>query len=98
MAQRTAITIIKFVIIPVGKVFRVRKLPTCAVIKGSVAHVVFSYLNFPVRHSITNTRIELIQRLPGQLGIRQVSRRLDCAFEGGRPNLAQKGHHFYIGS
>jgi hypothetical protein len=58
-----------------------------------VCQTVFSYLNFFVRHSITDTRIELIQRLPGQLGIRQVLRRLDCAFEGGRPNLAQKVTH-----
>ena len=96
---RTAVSIIKFVIVPVGEVLWIRKLHVGR--DGEIAYAVksvksftfikISYLDFFVRHPIANTRIELVQRLPSQLGIRQLLRRLHRAFEGGSPNLTQKG-------
>jgi hypothetical protein len=105
-AKRTAIPIIILVIVSIGKVFWVRQLHVrgdggdkrlhytrhVKSVKVKVSKI--SYLDFLIRHPITDTRIEFIQGLPSQLGIVQVLRRLDCALESGRPYLAQGGHHY----
>jgi hypothetical protein len=70
--KRTAIPIIKLVIISIGKVFWVRQLHVRGAggdktlhytrhVKSVKKYQKISYLDFLIRHPITNTRIEFIQ-------------------------------------
>ena len=86
---RTTIAVVELVLVAVCKVLRVLLLRLRIISdegpssrKGVVVHL---YLF--IRHAITYTRVQLVERLPRELSIREVLRRLDGPLQCGCPHL-----------
>ena len=80
---RTAVVVVDLVLVAVRKVFRVRLL--CTRYSKRRAHAQGdageTNLDLLERHAVAGPGVELVERLPRQLVVRQELRRLDCALQ-----------------